>query len=123
MGLLSRYGSYGLIGLGWLLFSVIIPSAAGPSDAAPRDRLAAPPVTASGGAPPLIGSPRLAPLPVAPEVVPSVPTATPLAIATVPAVVVPPTATAAPALPASTRIVISRIKLDTRVIDVGVLAN
>ena len=124
MSLLSRYGSYALIGLGWLLFSVIIPSAAGPSDAAPRERLAAPPVTVGGAAAPLlIGSPRLAPLPLAPEsappVVAVVPTATP------PALVIPPTPipTAAPVLPATSRIVIPRIALDTKVIDVGVLPN
>jgi sortase A len=127
MTLLSRYGSYALIGLGWLLFSIIIPSAAGPSDAAPRERLVAPPVTvggAAGAAPLLIGSPRLAPLPVGQEtVVPATPTVVPLA--TVPAVALPPTPapTAAPVLPASSRIVIPRIKLDTKVIDVGVLPN
>ena len=63
MEVLSRYGSYLLIGLGWLLFSVIIPSAAGPSDAAPRERLRAPVVSSGGAAPLLIGSPRQAPLP------------------------------------------------------------
>ena len=120
MDVASRYGSYLLIGLGWLLFSVIIPSAAGPSDAAPRHRLSAPAVTAGGPAPLLIGSPRQAPLPVAPEVVATV---TPLAVSTIPAVVVPPTPTAAPALPPSDRIVIPRSRLDTKVIDVGVLAN
>ncbi|HET7767672.1 MAG TPA: sortase [Chloroflexota bacterium] len=122
MEVVSRYGSYLLIGLGWLLFSVIIPSAAGPSDAAPRERLSAPAVRSAGAAPLLIGSPRQAPLPVVQDPVP-VATATPLTVATVPAVVVPPTATAAPALPPSDRIVIPRIRLDTKVIDVGVLAN
>ena len=123
MSLLSRYGSYALIGLGWLLFSVIIPSAAGPSDAAPRERLAPPPVTVGGGAAPLlIGSPRLAPLPAAPESAPT-PTVAAPALAIVPVVVVPPTPTAAPVLPATNRIVIPRIKLDTKVIDVGVLPN
>src|SRR5688500_10194385 len=107
MEVLSRYGSYLLIGLGWLLFSVIIPSAAGPSDAAPRERLPAPLVSSGGPAPLLIGSPRQAPLPVAPEGVP-VATPTPLAVATVPALVVPSTPTTAPSLPPSDRIVIPR---------------
>jgi hypothetical protein len=111
MEVVSRYGSYLLIGLGWLLFSIIIPSAAGPSDAAPRARLAAPPVTTGGAAPLLIGSPRQAPLPGAPDLPPAATAIpTPLVIATAPAIVVPPTPTAVPALPPSDRIVIPRSK-------------
>jgi sortase A len=114
---LGRYGSYALIGLGWLIFSIVIPSAAGPSDVMPQVRLAAP-VVVSGGvpAPLLIGSPREAPLPLVVEAA-QTPTAAP-AIAT-PVVV----ATPVPPLPGSSRIVIPRIKLDTKVIDVGVLPN
>ena len=109
---LSRYGSYALIGLGWLIFSLVIPSAAGPSDVLPRVRLA-PPVAVSGAspAPLMIGSPREAPLPLVVEVPPT-PTSAPVIVAT-----------PDPPLPASSRIDIPRIRLDTKVVDVGVLPN
>ena len=122
MTLLSRYGSYALIGIGWLLFSVIIPSASGPSDAAPRERLVAPvSVSRGAGLPLLIGSSRQSGVPAA-----ELPTATVAPIATVPVVVAPsptPAPTPVPVLPATHRIVIPRIRLDTKVLDVGVLAN
>ena len=117
MLLLSRYGSYALIVLGWLLFSVIIPSAAGPSDSAPHVGLAAPGLTTGAGpAPLLIGSARSGPLPILSEV--------PATVAPTPAAapLVQPTAVPPPLAP-SGRIVIPRIALDTKVIDVGVLPN
>ena len=125
MSVLSRYGSYALIALGWLLFSVIIPSASGPSDAAPRERLVVPMGSGGAAAPPLlIGSSRPGALPVIgdpPLAAAPTPTAAPLA--TIAAVEALPSPTAAPVLPATSRIVIPRIRLDTKVIDVGVLPN
>ena len=116
--LLRQYGGYLLIATGWMLFSVIIPSAAGPADAIPRDRLAAPALgaAASGGAAPLlISSPRTAPLPVVPAPPP------PEAATAVPLPTEAPSV--GPVLPPTGRVVIPRIGLDTRVIDVGVLPN
>lgn len=144
---LSRYGSYGFITAGWLIFSIVIPSASGPADVLARGR-AAPPA-ASGRvpevAPLLIGSSAFTsvtrgaetsgavvggtqPSPAAPNATPpeisggtQAPPATPEPTATgsVP--------TAAPTLPlplaGTDRIVIPRIKLDTKVVDVGVLPN
>jgi sortase A len=126
-GWLARYGPYALIGVGWTLFSIVIPTASGPADVVPR-QLAPPPVSASGAPtmPLLIGSRR--------EVAPgrtetsttslpttAAPAATPT-VATV-ATVAPTAAPAKPELPPSSRIVIPRIELDTKVITVGVLPN
>src|SRR5687768_2045921 len=100
---LSRYGSYALIALGWMFFSVIIPSASGPSDAAPRERLAAPRLAGSvGPAPLMIGSPRQGPLPVIaePSAAPTVGPAL-VAIEPLPAEILPPAPPPGPALPAS----------------------
>ena len=120
--LLSRYGSYALIALGWLLFSVIIPSASGPSDVAPRERLVAP-VVSGGGAPLLIGSSGPG-APVGTDLSPAIAaTPTVAVLATLPGVATLPSPTPAPVLPATSRIVIPRIRLDTKVIDVGVLPN
>ncbi|MGI8423185.1 MAG: sortase [Chloroflexota bacterium] len=121
VALLSRYGSYALIALGWLLFSILIPSASGPSDAAPRERLAAPMASGrTGVAPLMIASPRQAPLP---AIVPDAPAFPASEVS--PPTVTPPAAAVPPIspLPASSRILIPRIGLDTRVIDVGVLPN
>lgn len=136
MSWLRQYGGYALIALGGVLFSLIIPSAAGPSDALPRQRLLAPaPPGTTGGAalPLLIGSARTPPGPAAQPA--AAPTAVPPAASPVPAWIpeisgVPPAEappldvqTATALLPPSDRIVIPRIALDVPVVDVGVLPN
>ncbi len=125
-GWLSRYAAYLLLAAGGVLFSLVIPTASGPSDVVAHQRLIAPPPgsgLAAGSAPLLIGSSRAAAAP-APTFEPLSPTAAPQPIAapTVPA----PQATAVPApppLPPSSRIVIPRLGLDTKVVGVGVLPN
>jgi len=121
---LRQYGGYLLIAAGWMLFSVIIPSAAGPADSIPRDRITAPALGAAANvsaAPLLISSPRTASLSVAPAQPPQPPYPIPEIATAVPL----PTdeAPVAPVLPPAGRIIIPRIGLDTRIIDVGVLPN
>ncbi|HEU5317876.1 MAG TPA: sortase [Chloroflexota bacterium] len=128
-GWLTRYGPYALIGLGWTLFSVVIPTASGPADVVPA-QLAAPSPAAVAGAPTtplLIGSPRQPAPPVAePITPPALPTAAPPAAPAAPASAPTADPTVAPTkteLPPSSRIVIPRIRLDTSVVSVGVLPN
>ena len=134
MAWLGRYGGYALIFGGWLLFSSLIPSAAGPADALRGQRVAAPsagmPGSPAGLIPRLIASPRRAPSAIAPpaqvNVLPA-PSATPHAeqAAVDSAAALAPEAEAAfepepVLLPPTDWIVIPRIGVDTRVIDVGV---
>ena len=130
IGWLSRYAAYLLLAAGGLLFSLVIPTASGPSDVVARQRLiASPPLpgSAAGGAPLLIGSSRaaaLAPATPAPAFESLLPTALPQPIAAPTAAA--PQVTAAPTpppLPPSSRIVIPRLGLDTKVVEVGVLPN
>lgn len=133
MDWLRQYGGYVLIATGAFMFSLVIPSAAGPADALPRQAMLAPPTAGSLGAsaPLLIASSNR--VPVAPAPVQTTATSEPGAtIGAAPgasgavqgAVSTQSLPAASPALEApSDRIVIARIGLDVPVVDVGVLPN
>jgi sortase A len=93
----------------------------------PRHRLAVPPPAPSGGvAPLLIGSSRaaaVAPVPVLEPLAPTVAPQSTVAPQPTTAVSQPTAVPAPPPLPPSSRVVIPRIGLDTKVVDVGVLPN
>ncbi len=140
---LRAYGGHSLIFLGLLLCSTLLRSAAGPADALSASEQPAPPPPAAAGTPAalLIASPQQRGRPA--SATPVFATATPLATAPVFATATPlatapaaePSATAAPAtppaaeatpaprLPATSRIVIPRIGLDSPVVEVGVLPS
>ncbi len=134
---LGRYGGYVLIALGWVIFSIIIPSAAGPADVLSRERAAAPAAVSqavSAGVPLLIGSPRspgalpllvAQPLAQSPAQPAEAPSTLDTALAAPADAVVDPLAAAlpAPALSSTDRLVIPRIAVDTGVVEVGVLPN
>ncbi len=128
---LRAYGGHGLIFLGLLLCSTLLRSAAGPADALSASEQPAPPPPAAAGMPPALliasshqrGRPTFA-TPVFATATPpaTAPAAEPSATA---APATPPAAEATPAprLPATSRIVIPRIGLDSAVVEVGVLPS
>jgi sortase A len=131
---LRTYGGHALIFFGLLLGSTLLRSAAGPADALSASGPLAPPRPGAAGTPPalLIASPQQRDRPPAitpPAAVP--PLATAPAAATPPATVEPATpaslpastTTAPAALPATSRIVIPRIGVDSPVVEVGVLPS
>lgn len=142
---LTQYAGYLLIAAGALLFTSLIPSAAGPADiAAVQPQVTAPVSAASGQStttPRLIAGPRggatspgaaTLPTPIAtaepasPASATSLPSGRDAANATSASVVTPPEATALPSLPfipSTDRVVIPRIGLDTKVVEVGVLPS
>lgn len=115
-GAAGHYGGYGLILAGWLVFTGLIPSAAGPADAWRGQRATGPVASVPGVA-------------AAPETPAGADGAT--AILTAPALTLQVEASAtadllagAPAtLPATDRIVLPGIGVDAAVVDVGVLPN
>jgi sortase A len=135
---LGQYGGYLLIAAGWLLLSGLIPSAAGPADALRETGHVAPPVTTTAGEP---AAPRLIARPnetllerLAERVAQPTPSPAPSATAQptsqpTPEPTPPPQATPAPPevvlprLAATDRVVIPRIGVDSKVIDVGVLPS
>src|SRR5918992_411034 len=120
---MGRWGGFGLIFAGWLLLTGLIPSAAGPADVV-REALGGkpqPPTSIPGRAPalPLLpGGPRQGPLgevPAGGHGAHGAHGAHGTQAAATPA--------AAPATPAPERIVIPRIGVDARVVDVGLLPS
>jgi sortase A len=127
---LTRYAGHALLIAGFLLFSTVLRSAAGPADLLGGQRVAAPATGAATLAtgPRLIASPRragengAAPLLAVPT---AEPTEVPTEVPTVQPTVAPPTPVPTPEPPpvSTGRITIPRIAVDAKVVDVGVLPS
>lgn len=118
-GAAGHYGGYGLILASWLVFTGLIPSAAGPADAWRGQRAAGPvasvPGVAAAPETPVGADAATAPL-TAPALTLQMEASAP---ADLPALLADAPAT----LPATDRIVLPGIGVDAAVIDVGVLPN
>jgi sortase A len=139
IGWLGRYGGFALIVAGWLLLTGLIPSAAGPADVVEGTRESAPPPGVAGAlpvAPRLIAAPSRGVLGLFPQRAPTAtavpappaPTAVPIPLPAEPTAEPTPAPTPGPAPPPAPtpaplptdRLVIPRIGLDTKVVDVGI---